>query len=208
METIATKIKVATLQLAVATLLCGCSTTYHAPDATKLKASVKKLHQTISKSHDTAKKAKEKHKEVEQAANTLLEDSLDLDGKIEELSKNAPPELQPQIAEIKKLQSGRKEHEFILQQKVEEERILHEQLAKDNAEVVTAETDVHRNGDQYLKDAEAMATRATEDNKKLSSQLWKQKLLSGLGITGAIVFVICLVAGFIMWKLGKLAIKL
>jgi uncharacterized phage infection (PIP) family protein YhgE len=200
---------VATLQLLVAALLlCSCSTTYHAPDAKKLNASATKLKKAIVKSHETAKKAKDKHAEVEQAANQTFIDQQVIEEKFNEFSKRLPPELQSEGKEIQDKIEEQRKHNVELQTKVEEERILHEQLAKDNTEVTTAKTDWDQESSNYQKDAAAVAAQATEDNKKLSSQLWKQKLLSFFGITGAIVFVVCLVGGFILWKLGKLAIKL
>lgn len=215
------KLLVATLQLALAFTLCSCGTTYYAPDATKLKASAVKLKKAIVKSHDTAKKAKVKHAEVrakheesEQAANASLLNSLDIDEKLKHLSEQAPPELQSLIKEVQNVRTEQKNHESDLEKRlaeektlIEQEQTIHEQLTKDNSEVTSAENDVHRDGTAYLQEAEALAKRATEDNEKLSSQLWKQKLLSALGITGAIVFVVTLVGGFIAWKLGKLAIK-
>lgn len=201
------KLLVATLQLLAVLLLCGCHTTYHAPDAKKLNASATRLKKAIQKSHDTAKKIKDKHVELEKAANTVFLDTQDLDRMIDELAKNAPPELQPAIKQVQDKQAEQRKHETNLQVKVEDERLLLEQLSKDNQEVTAAKVDWDSESFNYQTTAAAVATQATEDNKKLSSQLFKEKLLSGLGITGAIVFVVCLVAGFIMWKLGKLAIK-
>jgi hypothetical protein len=201
------KLLVATLQFLALFALCSCSTTYHAPDATKLKAAAQKLNKTIVKSQDTAAKAKKKHEEVEQAANQTFLDQQEIENKFNEFAKQLPPEFQSQAKEIQDKIAEQKKHDDELQIKVEEERKLHEQLAKDNGEVTAAKTDWDAESQKYQNAAAAVAATATEDNKKLHSQLFKEKLLTGLGITGAIVFVVCIVGGFIMWKLGKLAIK-
>lgn len=212
---------IATLQLLVAFTLCSCSTTYHAPDATKLKAAAKKLDKAITQSRSTATKAKAKHQEAqakhqesENAANEVFLNSLDIDKKLDELSKQAPPELQPFVKAVQDVRTDQKNHESNLEKRLAEEDVilkdeakLHEQLTTDNQAVITAKTDWDNESNNYQKAAAVVAATATEDNKKLSGQLWKQKLLSALGVTGAIVFVVTLVGGFIAWKLGKLAIK-
>jgi hypothetical protein len=211
---------IATLQLLVILLFCNCGTTYHAPDATKLKASAAKLKKSIVKSQDTAKKAKAKHAEVrakheesEQAANASLLNSFDIDEKLKHLSEQAPPELQPLVKAVQDVRVEQKNHESDLEKRlaeektlIEQEQTIHEQLTKDNTEVTNAENDVHRDGTQYLRDAEALAATATKENNELRSQLWKQKLFKWLGF-GTIGLVIALfIAGIIAWKSGKLAI--
>lgn len=198
---------IATLQLLAVLLLCSCSTTYHAPDATKLKAATQKLSKAIVKSHDTAAKTKKKHEEVEQAANQTFLDQQEIENKFNEFAKRLPLEFQSQAKEIQDKIAEQKKHDDELQIKVEEERQLHEQLAKDNGEVTAAKTDWNNESNNYQTAAAQVAATATEENKKLHGQLFQEKLLRGLGITGAIVFVVCIVGGFIMWKLGKFAIK-
>lgn len=213
---------VATLQLALAFMLCSCGTTYHAPDATKLKASAAKLKKAIVKSHDTAKKAKDKHAEVrakheeaEQAANASLLNSFDIDEKLKHLAEQAPPELQPLVKAVQDVRTEQKNHESDLEKRLAEEKILleqeqklHEQLTKDNTEVTAAENDVHRDGTAYLQEAERLAKRATDENNDLRNQLWKQKLLKILGFGGIAIFLLIAIAGLIAWKTGKLALKL
>jgi hypothetical protein len=215
------KLIVATLQLAFAFTLCSCGTTYHAPDATKLKASAAKLQKAIVKSHDTAKKAKAKHAEVrakheesEQAANASLLNSFDIDEKLKHLAEQAPPELQPLVKAVQDVRTEQKDHESDLEKRlaeekslIEQEQTIHEQLTKDNTEVTSAENDVHRDGTQYLRDAEALAATATKENNDLRSQLWKQKLLKILGFGGIAIFVLIAVAVLIAWKTGKLYLK-
>lgn len=212
---------IATLQLLVAFTLFSCSTTYEAPDATKLKAAAQKLNKAITKSHSTATKAKEKHQEAqakhqesEAAANQIFLNSLDIDKKLDELSKQAPPELQPLVKSVQDVRTDQKNHESNLEKRLTEEDIilkdeakLHNQLTTDNEVVTAAKTDWDEESNKYQRAAAQVAATATEDNKKLSSQLWKQKLLGFFGITGTIVFIVCVVGGLIAWKLGKLAIK-
>jgi hypothetical protein len=211
---------IATLQLLAVSLLCSCSTTYHAPDATKLKAAAQKLDKAITQSRSTATKAKAKHQEAqakhqesENAANQVILDSLDIDKKLDELAKQAPPELQPLVKAVQDVRVEQKNHESDLEKRLAEEDkilkdegVLHDQLTKDNQAVVTAKTDWDSESNKYQKAAAAVAATATEDNKKLSGQLWKQKLLGALGVTGGIVFVVCLVGGFFLWKAGKLTL--
>lgn len=212
---------IATLQLLAVLLLCSCSTTYHAPDATKLKAAAQKLNKAIAQSHSTAAKAKAKHQEAqakhlesESAANAVILDSLDIDKKLDELAKQAPPELQPLVKGVQDVRTEQKNHESDLEKRLaEEDKILkdegalHDQLTKDNQAVITARTDWDGESTKYQAAAAAVATTATEDNKKLHKQLFGQKLLGFFGVTGTIVFIVCVVGGFIAWKLGKLAIK-
>jgi signal transduction protein with GAF and PtsI domain len=212
---------IATLQLLAVLLLCSsCATTYHAPDATKLKAAAQKLNKAIAQSHSTAAKAKTKHKEAqakhqesEDAANQVFLNSLDIDKKLDDLAKQAPPELQPLVKAVQNVRTEQKQHESDLEKRLaEEDKILkdeaaiHDQLTQDNQAVVIARTDWDAESRKYQAAAAAVAATATEDNKKLSSQLWKQKFLGILGWTGGIVFVLCLVGGFLLWKSGKLAL--
>jgi chromosome segregation ATPase len=215
------KLFVATLQLLVLFALCSCSTTYHAPDATKLKAAAQKLNKAISQSHGTAAKAKAKHQEAqakhqesEDAANAVILNSLDIDKKLDDLSTQAPPELQPLVKAIQDVRIEQKNHESDLEKRLaEEDKILkdeaklHDQLTLDNEVVTAAKTDWDSESNKYQAAAAVVATTATEDNKKLSSQLWKQKLLGFFGVTGTIILIVCVVAGFIAWKLGWKAIK-
>lgn len=212
---------IATLQLLIALTLCSCSTTYHAPDATKLKAAAQKLNKAITQSHSTAAKAKAKHEEAqakhqesENAANQVFLDSLDIDKKLDELSKQAPPELQPLVKAVQDVRTEQKNHEGNLEKRLaEEDKILkdeaaiHNQLTKDNQAVITARTDWDSESTKYQNAAAAVAATATEDNKKLHKQLFGQKLLGFFGVTGTIIFVLCILGGLIAWKLGWKAVK-
>jgi hypothetical protein len=116
---------IATLQLLAVTLLCSCSTIYHAPDATKLKAAAQKLDKAIAQSNSTAAKAKAKHQEAqakhqesEDAANQVFLNSLDIDKKLDELSKQAPLELQPLVKSIQDVRTEQKNHESDLEKRL------------------------------------------------------------------------------------------
>jgi TolA-binding protein len=208
------KIRIATLQLLCVLTLTACGTThktYQPPDSTKLKASVARLNTAIKKSHSTAAASRTKVNEAITKNDEIKVESLALDLKLDELKKVAPAELQPQIEEIQKLREAQQQRQDEQEKILADAQHLNNQLAKENTEVVTAQDDVHKNGEQYLTDAQSLANNATEEREAritAESQLIKEKILKTLGLTGAIVFFVCLIGGLIMWKLGKLAIKL
>jgi hypothetical protein len=203
---------VATLQLFIIFTLCSCVTShkiYQPPDATKLKKAVARLNTAIDKSHKTAASARTKVDEAVKKSDEINVESQALDTRLDELKKQAPPELQPQIEQIQKLREAQQSRQDEQDKILADAQHLNDQLAKDNTEVTAAQDDVHKNGEQYLADAQQLANKATEEREAriaAESQLLKEKILKALGITGAIVFFVTLIGGFIMWKLGKFAI--
>lgn len=206
---------IATLQLFVVLFLfTACGTTYKKyspPDATKLKASATKLNQSIKKSQTTAKKAKEKHVVAQQTTNTIKEEQINLDQKIDVLMKNAPAELQPFVKELQDLSKTQNTRIELLEGQLREGFKLHEELERDNAAVTSAENDVKRDGTEYLNKAQKLADDATmerEYRRKAESENLKMKILKWLGGGAIILFVITGIGVFILWKMGKFAVKL
>jgi seryl-tRNA synthetase len=198
---------IATLQLCLVFAFASCQTTIKPPDPAKLRSSMTKLKTAIKKSQDTAAKAKANHVETQKTTDTIQVEQLNLDEKIDELMKQAPPELQAKVKEVQDLSEAQNKRIEKLEGQLKTGFSIYTQLEKDNTEVTAAENDVHRNGEQYIADAILVDKNATDKIRAVESQLWKQKLLNALGIGGAILFVVLAVLGFLAWKAGKFAIK-
>lgn len=206
---------IATLQLLIAILvlsLSACSTPYKKyapPDSTKLRAAVTKLHTAIDKSHATSRKIAAKHVEAQQTTDSIQVEQLNLDQKLDELMKQAPPELQPKVKEAQDLSAAQNTRIELLEKQLKEGSVLQVELDKNNADVTSAENDVHRNGEEYLKGAQALADKATEERefrRKAEAENLKMKIFKWLGGGAIVIFIIVIIGALIAWKTGKLAI--
>lgn len=206
---------IATLQLLITFLilsLSACSTPYKKyspPDSTKLRAAVTKLHTAIDKSHTTSRKIAAKHVEAQQTTDSIKVEQFNLDQKLDELMKQAPPELQGKVKEAQNLSSAQSNRIELLEKQLKDGSVLQTELDKDNSNVTAAEGDVKRNGEQYMTDAQTLADKATEERelrRKAEAENLKMKIFKWLGGGAVILFIGILIAGFFLWKAGKLTL--
>lgn len=101
----------ATLQLF---LLCSCAHVYKAPDPTKVKAKTAIVEADQKKTHALNAEVKAGIKTSQEHADALLVVSTEIEGKVDELIKAAPPELQLALAEVKADLKVQRNHEDAL----------------------------------------------------------------------------------------------
>lgn len=91
---------IATLQLLVAFMLVSCAHTYTAPDPAKVKAKTVQVQVDQKKAHALNAEIKTALKTSQEHSDAIVIKSNEIEGKIEELIKVAPPEMQPALAQV------------------------------------------------------------------------------------------------------------
>lgn len=197
------KCVIATLQLCLIFLICGCAHTYNAPDPTKVKAKTAIVEADQKKAHKLNAEIKSAFKTSQERADAIVVVSGKIENKIDEIIKVAPPELQPALALVKEDLKTQRTHEDALiaalglgytkQGELENHLILTDSHV---AELKVAQVNLFAGGELLAQ----QATKESADRARYQRKSWGLALsITGIGV--AIVLVI------IFWKVILAAIR-
>lgn len=187
---------IATLQLAIIFILCSCAHVYKAPDKTQVVAKTKIVEADQKKAHALNAEIKIAFKTAKEHADAVIIKSTEIEGKLEEIIKVAPPELQLALAEVKSDVQAQRLHEDALVQILgtgydkEEELETHLTLTDTHiAELKAEQVILFAGGEQLAQQAtKESAAKATAQRKN-----WSFTIISASLVVGGILL-------FIFWK--------
>ena len=195
-------------------LLSGCATrpkTYAAPSAARVDASTERLGAAVAKAGETAARAEAKISAAQTSAQKIATGSAELVRQATALEAAAPPDLKPQVQELRARLDAQRAEETLLAASLAAAREEHATLRNDVAEAAAAKAALQKDQAVYQTEARALAQTATEERTArvaAEREITSQKILGWLWKIGGGAVVLALVGGVVLWWTGKLAFKL
>lgn len=197
--------------LVAAAALSSCGTrpkTYVAPSGAHVEKQTKRVAAAVKSATESAARAQTKVADAKTKADTISADSIAIADRVDKLEAVVPPEVVPQVVELRGSIEALQAQERDLVALLEDAKREHEQLAKDLHEAKVARIDLEIAQAGYKRDAEKLARSATEERDfriAAEKQLFRQKLFGALWkIGGAVAIVGALVLAF-LWFTGRIA---
>lgn len=189
---------IATLQLFLLLILAGCATKYHPPDNSKVTKATAQVKADVRKISDNTTIITKTIKEAQKEADQIAILSTSVSGKVEDIIKIAPPELQPPLALLQEdIKSQKAEEEslsnsliFAYRKQAEQEVLI--------TQTQTHETDLEKQQKIYQDNAQKLADTTTKLSAKVAWYQWHwwgSWIALGIGVLLCIVFAILKVLG-------------
>lgn len=200
--------------IALALALSSCATRakiYSAPDTARVSASTARLSAAVEKAGASGARAEGRVTEAQASAAKIAEGSGEFAREIEALEKAAPPELRPQVVELRLRLDAQRVEEARLGESLFGARQEHALLGRDLAAARAAQETLEQDQAEYRASAERLAATATSERAAriaAEKQLHSQRIFGWLWKIGGGVAVLAIGAGVFLWLTGRLALKL
>lgn len=194
-------------------LTVGCVSshkTYKPPNNAKVVASTKKVKEGVDAVHKKAGEARGQVEDAQKSAEKIQLASVDVQKKLDEIIKVAPPELRPALALVKTDVSAMQTEQTLLFGFLTNAHLRQDELETliVNLNLHVAELEANQNG--YYAEAQGLANDATNEREgkiAVEKQLIQQKILSWLWKIGGGLFVVVLLVLLAVFVAAKLGFK-
>lgn len=183
--------------------------TYQPPSNAKVTASTKRVTDGAAAAHASQRKAKEHVVAAQKHNDALLVTGLDLQQKLDAIIKQAPPELQGALAEVKGDATDIMSHAEGLETEL---KGAHTKQDETEAHQVKLDQDIvqlKKDQGEYQSNAQGLADNATQERENLITVQKERNSLRFTGILwklGGVLFVVIIIAIIILKVTGRLAL--